>query len=326
MQPNLCEPAAEIRSDLQKATAVPVKDPTAFDQNVAVFRTLRERYPDDLFVHEGYQDAVEQFGIEGHLRRLTEDYQVLSTQHSGDLKYRYLYARSLIGRNTRAAIQQMVEIVADHPDFAPAHRALAEIYASETFGDVEKGKAERERFLALCPGPVLRQRPGALPEPSPLIDQAERLLAGNGDPDRVAEMALQGIRADEWRMQRIRPFDWYSADYKRQNQRQLQAEYWRVWSIQVRCYRKAHHPEKADALLAMMEEHAPPLGKDSAPSAWDASLLLAHLYVEGNQKQQAAQKLDSLQRFLAEHPDPRRASQLEELHKLIGVTGSNEVK
>jgi hypothetical protein len=74
-------------------------------------------------------------------------------QHPDETMYSYLYARSLMGRNTSAAAQQMTEIVADHPDFAPAHGSLAEIYASVLFHDESKEKAERERFLALCPGP-----------------------------------------------------------------------------------------------------------------------------------------------------------------------------
>ena len=91
----------------------------------------------------------------------------------------------------------------------------------------------------------------ALPDPSPLVDQAERLLAENGDPDHIVAMAQQGIRDDEWRLQRIRPFDWYSVDYKRQSQRELQAKYWRFWSLQVRCERRAGRPEKASGLLAL---------------------------------------------------------------------------
>jgi len=64
-----------------------------------------------------------------------------------------------------------------------------------------------------------------LPDPSPLVDHAERLLAQHDDPDRIATLALQGIREDEWRLQRIRPFDWYSVEFKRQAQRELQAKY-----------------------------------------------------------------------------------------------------
>ena len=264
--------------------------------------------------HEHYQDAVQQYGIEGHVRKLTEEYQVLSMQHPDEVMYSYLYSRSLMGRNTSAAAQQMVEIVADHPDFAPAHGSLAEIYSSANFRDEPKEKVERERFLALCPQSELQQHPARLPDPSLLVDQAESLLAQNGDPDRIAAMAEQGIRDDEWRLQRIRPFDWYSVDYKRLSQRQLQAKYWRLWSLEVRCHRRAGRPEKAAEKLAKMDQRAALL-HNGDPLYWGALAAIVRLYEEGNQRDQATQKLNSMQEFLAAHPDPTRSSQIEDLRK-----------
>jgi hypothetical protein len=222
-----------------------------------------------------------------------------------------------MGRNTASAIQQMAEIIANHPDFAPAHASLEEIYASTTFHDESRAKAERERLLALCPGYSLQQRPAGLPDPSPLVDQAERLLAQQGDPDRIAALALQGIRADEWRLQRIRPFDWYSVEFKRQAQRELQAKYWRVWSLQVRSERLAGRPQKAAELLAVMEQRTASPRSASDPLYWDALTTLVHLYREGSQKDLANRKLSSMQDFLAVHPDPTRAVQLEELRKPV---------
>jgi hypothetical protein len=309
-----CGTSPEIRSQLEKIT-VAVSNPSDFDRALAPLVVLRKHYPDDLWVNERYQDAVQQYGIEGHLRKLTEDYQVLSMQHPDDMMYSYLYARSLMGRNTPAATRQMTEIVADHPDFAPAHGSLAEIYASTIFHDELKEKTERERFLALCSASEVRQRPAGLPDPSLLIDQAESLLAQNGDPDRIAAIAEQGVRDDEWRLQRIRPFDWYSVDYKRQAQRDLQAKYWRLWSLQVRCYRRASRPERARALLAVMDQRATALHSSLDPTYWDTLALLARLYEEGNQKDLAVLKLKSMQDFLTAHPDPRRSAQLEDLRK-----------
>jgi hypothetical protein len=313
-----CQLSPEIQADLAKA-AKPVASSSDFDGNVAPLLRLRQRYPNDLLVHELYQDAVQRYGIEGHLRKLTEEYQVLSMQHSDELMYTYLYARSLIGRNTSSAIQQISEILVEHPDFASGHRALAEIYASPAFRDGEKERHERERFLALCPGGSLQQRPGSLPEPSPLVDEAERLMAQNVDPDRVATMALQGIRGDEWRLQRIRPFDWYSVAYKRLAQTELQAKYWKLWSIQVRCERRAGHPEKAAELLAEMDQRAATLEKHTDPVYWDALTSLVLLYGEGNQGESATRKLDSMQQFLAKNPDPGRTAQLEALRKQIAI-------
>src|SRR6202040_2732604 len=120
----------------------PVASSSDFDGNVAPLLQLRQRYPNDVLVHELYQDAVQRYGIEGHLRKLTEEYQVLSMQHSDELIYSYLYARSLIGRNTPSAIRQISDILSEHPDFASGHRSLAEIYASSAFRDDDKAKGE----------------------------------------------------------------------------------------------------------------------------------------------------------------------------------------
>jgi hypothetical protein len=314
------QPLPGVRDQLEKTT-VEVSGPSDFDRALASLAALRLRYLKDLWVNERYQDAVQQYGIEGHFRKLTEEYQVLSMQHPNDVIYSYLYARSLMGRNTSAAAQQMAEIVADHPDFAPAYGSLVEIYSSAIFRDESKEKAERARFLALCPGSEVqrsdvKRRPAGLPDPSPLVDEAESLLAQNGDPDRIAAIAERGIRDDEWRLQRIRPFDWYSVDYKRQAQRELQAKYWRLWSIEVRCHRRTGRPGKAAELLAVMEQRAALLHSASDPVYWDALTTLARLYEEGNQTDLATQKLDSLQAFLAAHPDPHRSAELEDLRKV----------
>jgi hypothetical protein len=278
-----CNPSPEIRATLEKI-AVVVSNASDFDRALAPLVALRQSYPNDLWVNQRYQDAVQRYGIEGHLRKLTEDYQVLSMQHPDDPIYSYLYSRSLMGRNTPAAAQQMTEIVADHPDFAPAHGSLAEIYASENFRDESKEKAERKRFLALCPAATMQRQPAGLPEPSALLEQAEGLLAQNADPKRIVALSDQGVRDDEWRLQRIRPFDWYSVEFKRQAQRDLQSKYWRLWSLEVRCYRRAGQPEKAVELLTVMERRAASLHSISDPAYRDAQALLARLHEEGTQK------------------------------------------
>jgi hypothetical protein len=319
-QDRSCGPTAAIRSQLENVRVV-VTGPSDFDRGLAPLVALRQRYPKDLWVNERYQDAVQQYGIEGHLRKLTEEYQVLSMQHPDDLMYSYLYARSIMGRNTASAIQQMAEIATQHSDYAPAHDSLAEIYSSAAFHDQAREKIERDRFFALCPESSatefgVQHRPAALPEPSSLIEQAEALLPQHSDPDRVAGMAEQGIKDDEWRLQRIRPFDWYSVEYKRQAQLELQQKYWRVWAIQVRCDRAAGRTQKAAELLATMEQRAASLQKHSDPAYWDALATLAILYEEANQKDLAAQKLSSMQEFLTAHSDAQRAAQLAALRKL----------
>ncbi len=315
--PAACGPASEIQASLQKA-ATAAKEPADFDHKIASFVALRQRYPNDLFVHEGYQDAVNQYGIEGHLRSMTDEYQDLSLKHENDLMYRYLYARSLMGRSTRAAIQSLSEITAANPTFAPAHRTLAEIYGSETFSDARKLKVEQQKLLALCPSSSLVKRPSALPALSPLLERAEHLLTMNSvDLNAIVDMALQGVRDDEWRLQRIRPFDWYSVDFKRQSQRELQSRYWRLWTLQVRCYRKAGQTQKATDVLASMDQRVNSFRKSNDAFYWGLLTTLATLYAEGKQKEQATQKLQQMEQLLVEHPDAGRAAMLEDLRKQV---------
>ncbi|MBZ5618174.1 MAG: hypothetical protein LAQ69_05465 [Acidobacteriia bacterium] len=317
-QSGVCRAAPQLAAELQKAAATPVTNPVATEQNVAPFLELRERYPESLFVHEAYQDAIHRHGIEGHLRELEDQYLALEAQHPGDSMYRYLHLRALVGRGTPAAIQGLREMLQEFPEFAPAHRILAEVYGGASpYRNADAEKAERAKFLAFCPGEALAARPAPPPERSPLFEQAEKLLAANGDPDRIIRMTGQALEDEEWRSQRIRPFDWYTAEYKREVLQEMRARYWQTWSIQVRCHRKAGSPEKAAELLELMEQSAPALRKQPGPAYWNALDMLARLYAEGNQIGQAVQKLNQMRQYLEDHPDPQRAQALQQLRNAI---------
>ncbi len=299
-QPGLCGPTPEIQAEFQKAAAISVSvtDPFAALEKAAPFSALRDRYPDNLFVHEKYQDAMMENGIEGHLRLLARQYQGLYVQHPGDPLYRYLSLRTAVGRGTFGAIQGLNEFLTENPDFPPAHRTLAEIYGTEAFRDREKEKSEKEKFLASCPGGTFTRRPPSVPGPSLLLDRAQRLLAENGDPDRIIAMTIQGLKEFEWRSQRVRAFDWYSAARKLEDARELRGQYWQAWPIQVRCHRKAGRTEEANQLLAYMEQQAKALSREPGFAYWNAQGTLAGLYAEGKQTGQASQKLAELPPFL----------------------------
>jgi hypothetical protein len=314
---SLCGPSAEIRSALQKATAAQGVKMNEFRRIIAPLQALKREYPHDLFVHEEYQNAVQEYGVEGHLRALQADYQVLSTEHPGNLMYRYLYVRSTIGRSTAGAIQELTTITAENPDFAPAHESLAEIYASDAFGDRDKEMAEQKRFSQLCPGSRLVKLPRDLPPKSPLWEQAVKMLSENGDPATAATMAEQAVREEEWRMQRIRPFDWYDVEFKRRSQWELRSSYWRLWGIQVRCARKSGDQAKSNELLGKMEQRAASLDKDSDPLYWTAIFAMERLYAEDHQTEQALTKIQEMQRFLDAHPDSGRSSLLSDLRSQI---------
>jgi len=327
--PHLCQASPEILAEFREAAtaSAAVEDPFGALKKADPFLALCYRHPDDLFVHERYQDAMHENGIEGHLRLLTKQYKTLEDKHAGDPMYHYLWLRTMVGRKTIEAIQGLNELLAEHSDFAPAHRTLAEIYGTQAFRDPEKEKSEKEKFLAICPGSRFTHRLPSIPGPSPLIDQAERLLAENGDPDRILEMTMQGLKELEWRGQRIRAFDWYSRDYKVQDAHQLRDRYWQAWQVQVLCYRKTSRPEKANELLTYMEQRAIPLRNETGPAYWNAVDILARLYLEGRQSEQARQKLDQIEELLTKTPDSASAARVEELRKLIaGLDRANAVR
>jgi pentatricopeptide repeat protein len=322
-QPLSCEPAAEIRSELEKAGAANATGPNAINTILPPLAALRDRYPNDLFVHEAYQNAVLNYGVQGYLKNLTKEYRALYTKHPDDPLYHYLYLHSLLGRGTRVATAGLHQMAAQYPNFSSAIKTLAQIYATGVFRDAEKERSALERLADLCPGQHILPKLDALPDKSALLGQAERVLAENGDPDRVISLANQALVDDEWRNQRISLFDWYSIDYKRESLRELRMEYLRAWAIQVRCYRKAGRPEKASEVLRQMEPGVAAIRGETDPAYWDALEMLASLYLDGKQVDLASQTLDRMHQLLVEHPDPDRASALGRLRKALVAASSD---
>jgi len=320
----LCAASPALRAELDRAATTGIANPMNTEAALAPFRALRARHPGDLFAQEAYQDAVQQYGVEGNLKALAEEYQALERQHDGDPVYHYLSLRSLVGYSTAAAVEGLTEMTVQAPDFAPAHQTLAAIYACATFRDDVKEKSEQAKLFALCPKAVPDRLPSPLPGPSQLLDQAEKLLAQNGDPARILAMAAEGISQDEWRWQHIHPHDWYSDDEKRAALRGLRASYWQEWAIQVRCARHQGQPAKADALLARMGRSAAAFQSGPGHAYRDALATLVRLYAEGGQKEQASQTLGLMTALPAEKPDPSGEAQVKALKALI--VGSDNKK
>ena len=315
---DLCAPSPEIQTELKKAVSASDAfaarpSPPSFPQILASFQALRDRYPGSIFVQKAYQDAVQKYGVEGQLKSLTDDYAALDSRHNGDPLYHYLSLRSLVGYSTGAAIQGLTVMTAQSPAFAPAHQTLAEIYGCPPFRDAAKEAGERQAFLRLCPRGTLASLPPPLLGPNPLLDQAEALLAKQGNPDQIIALTVAAIAQEEWRWQRIHPHDWYSDEEKRQTRLDLREAYWRAWSIQVRCHRRAGRPDQAAALLARMDTSVVSFAGEPGHQYWDALATLVQLYAEGKQPEQAAQKLETMTALLAKDPDPRRAAQWEAL-------------
>lgn len=318
----LCEPGPEVHQEIARASADAPKTGT-FEELTDGFKTVRDRFPGDLFAHVRYQDAVNEHGIEGHLKMLTEEYLALRDAHPGEPVHQYLQGRTLEGRSTRQAIAAMEEVLASDADFAPAHRTLAEIYASAEFRDEAREKAARRRFEQLCPASSIARRPIPPPEKSRLWAQAEGLLKQAKSDERVPELVYRALEEDEWRQQRIRPFDWYPPSYKKALSQEVQVEYWKGWAMVAQHFWKTSQTAKATQLLGEMEDRLSRLGRDPASEVyWAGAATMVDLYGQIRQPDNVRRLLKAMQTSLKAKPDGKRAAQLARLRAKFLPRGS----
>jgi hypothetical protein len=306
----LCEPGSGIRREIDLALAA-APEGASFEERVAPLRALRERHQRDLFVHLGYQDLYFAQGIEGHLKELTEEYLRLLAQHEGDPFYLYLSGRTFEGRGTKRAIAILRQTLALDPGFAPAWRTLAEIYGSKAFRDRGKEAEARTRFLAACPGSAIARRPLPPPPPSTFFARLRESRLSQREEEAIPAEVQAALLQDEWRVLRIRLFDFYPPAERQRVLHDLQAEYWRAWSVLVRHYRRTGQKDKGDELLAEMENRLVRLGGSRrAPTFSLAARTVLGLYAEANQPESLRAALARLQQSLNERPDPKRSAEL----------------
>jgi pentatricopeptide repeat protein len=314
----LCEPRAEVLRELEQASSGGEEQGPA-EQMIESLRGLRDRFPDDLFVHLRYQDAVQQRGVEGHLKEMFEEYLVLRTEHPDDPLYLYLFGRALEGRTTSQAISTMEEVLKLEPGFVPAHRTLAEIYGSARFRDRDKEKMARTQFQQACPGSSIQKQPPPLP-PRGDFSTAEQLLGKNEAKDRVVELVYQALQQDEWRLQRIRPFDWYTAEEKKQVGLEVQSAQWKAWDLLLRHYRALGEDSKADQLFSEIQDRFQRVRGNRNPDLfWMAATALVQLYAKDGQPDKVRDIFAQMEKFLAATPNRKRSAELARLKSSLAA-------
>ncbi len=312
-QSSVCEPSAEVGQQIESASKGLASPTLNLEEVIEPLRDLRRRLPKDLFVHTRYQDAIKERGVEGHLKEMLDEYLALKNEHADDPFYLYLYGRALEGRSTPQAISAMEEVLRFDPNFALAHQGLAEIYGSARFRDPKKEKSERAQFLAACSTGAIPSRPGPLPPPGDLAP-AEKLVAQRNPNTDVPELVYQAMQRDAWRLQRIRPFDWYTVEEKKQVAREGQLRQWSAWSLLVRHYRNTEQQDKASPLLEEMQGRLDRIQTDRDPDLfWAAGVTLTTLYLEGNQLDSARETLKRMETVLVKQPNRKRSAELARL-------------
>src|SRR5580658_7727520 len=141
-----CEAPSEVKAAIEAATLPPA---TPMDERIAAAKKVREQFPADYFAHRFYQELfVKQGMFSGAVQ---EEYRALLDAHPDDLIYLALYARTLKGSHTPAAIKLLDKILQRQPDDAHAHLKLVEIYSAPAFRDDQKLAANTRAYFKACP-------------------------------------------------------------------------------------------------------------------------------------------------------------------------------
>lgn len=136
-----CEVSSSVKSELELAHA-----------NADALKSLRNKFPQDYFVHRAYQDANVDRGV--FSAYVQGEYRAMYDLHPDDPLYITLHARALTGTKTPDALKLLDTTLAAHPDYAYAHIKLAEIYTSTVFRDDAKMRVHLLAYRKACPAAI----------------------------------------------------------------------------------------------------------------------------------------------------------------------------
>jgi hypothetical protein len=147
---------------------------------------LLDRFPNDLFVHQRYQDAAK--SPTGKERdAVIAEYRTLADKNPNNLLYAYLAARAQIGVGTKQLIPQFEKLAASVPS---AYLNLVNVYQSPNFKDAQKAQENLQAFMNACPTSVRAFSYLRSMAPSDFVrqsaEQLRRLLSETNDPELLA--------------------------------------------------------------------------------------------------------------------------------------------
>jgi thiol-disulfide isomerase/thioredoxin len=109
-----------------------------------------ERTPEDISLHEAYQDL--KIGRIGDRRgAVIGEYEKLLAKYPHSSAFLYLAARAEYSLNTKQAIENLERALLLAPKFGLPHLLLAQIYSAPAFSDPAKVAHHLDRFSDLCP-------------------------------------------------------------------------------------------------------------------------------------------------------------------------------
>jgi thiol-disulfide isomerase/thioredoxin len=145
-----CEAPPGVKAAIDAATLPPAKP---LEVRAAAARTVRDQFPAEYYAHRFYQAQYFSNGV--FAKPIQEEYKALLDSHPDDLMYQMLYARTLLGSDTRQTIALLDKMLEQQPDYSLAHQKFTEIYSMPAFLDLPKLRTHLEAFWAGCPSSLV---------------------------------------------------------------------------------------------------------------------------------------------------------------------------
>ena len=153
---NYCEPPPAVKEDFRKLAAIDDEDlsfKARRERQSTMLQALLKKYTNDFHVQRRYQiHRMGGFAVDRDA--LIAEYREQMQKNPNDPQATYLYARLLVGRNTKEAIEVLKKLAAQAPDFPWTQIQLAEIYTYGNFRDQAKSNEHLKQWIAKCPGTI----------------------------------------------------------------------------------------------------------------------------------------------------------------------------
>ena len=186
----ICGPAPDVKAALDKLPSNQTPDQTDYQYQQlrrSTIQVLLEKYPSDVFVQRAYIRSMS-YPDEDHDKVMAQ-YKALHEQHPNDSEVDYLFALTLVGRDSPQAIKLFSSALEKTPNFPWPHLQLVTIYSSPVFLDKEKAAANEKAFLDACPAALEGYDPVARMDDKELLAQAaarlREILQPRTDPEAL---------------------------------------------------------------------------------------------------------------------------------------------
>ena len=153
---NYCEPSPAVKEDFRKLAAIDDADlpyKTRRDRQHAMLQELLKKHPGDFHVQRRFQ-IHRQSGFFVDRDALVAEYREQMQKNANDPQAAYLYARLMIGRNTKEAIAILQKLGQQSPDFPWTHIQLAEIYTYANFRNPGQSNERLKQWIVQCPSAI----------------------------------------------------------------------------------------------------------------------------------------------------------------------------